>query len=111
MRKGMVWAVALVATMAHAQDQGQGNAGGGAPPGQRTTGPTSDAFQRACVDLLNGRLPDGERAIKALRDACANLMSGRVDERLEAEKRHQQQLAAQEQLRAMAEGRPQQGGT
>jgi hypothetical protein len=70
--------------------------------GKASVGPTSDAFDRACVDLLHGRMPEGDRAIKSLREACANLMSGRADERIEAEKKHQQQLAEQEEQRKAA---------
>lgn len=101
---------AVVASAASAQQQGeeqggrtQQQAGRGAQAGP--TGPTSDAFDRACVDLLHGRMPEGEKAIKSLRDACANLMSGRVDERLDAERRRQEQQEARRRLQAMAEGR------
>lgn len=112
MRRGMAVAVlALAASVARAQDARQQGGevqqqGGGAPG---AAGPTSDAFDRACVDLLHGRTPEGEKAIRALRDACSNLMSGRADERLEAEKRRQEQLAAREALRLQAEGRVQPG--
>src|SRR6266540_390356 len=54
-------------------------------------GPKSDAFDRACVDLLHGRMPEGEKAIRALKDACGNLMGGRADERIDAEKQLQAQ--------------------
>src|SRR6266540_6736924 len=54
-------------------------------------GPKSDAFDRACVDLLHGRMPEGEKAIRALKDACGNLMGGRADERIDAEKQLQVQ--------------------
>jgi hypothetical protein len=67
-------------------------------------GPTSSAFDKACIDMVNGRMPQGEQAIKTLRDACASLMSGRADARVEAERRRQQQIAAQEQLRLQAQG-------
>jgi hypothetical protein len=80
-----------------------------APQQQQAVGPTSDAFDRACIDLLHGRTPQGEKAIEALRDACSNLMAGRVDDRLEAERRRKAQLAAQEALRLQAEGRVQPG--
>ena len=72
-------------------------------------GPKSDAFDRACVDLLHGRMPEGEKAIRALKDACGNLMGGRADERIDAEKQLQAQAAAREQLRQIAEGRVQPG--
>lgn len=74
-------------------------------PAQDAAGPTSDAFDRACVDLLHGRTPEGEKAIRALKDACANLMGGRADERIEAEQQLRAQREAREQLRALAEGR------
>jgi hypothetical protein len=95
--------------------QGQPPAGGtpqraGRSPRAAPSGPTSDAFDRACIDLLHGRMPQGERAIKSLRDACASLMSGRVDERLDAERRRQEQLQARQQLQAMAQGREVQPG-
>lgn len=132
MRKSMILAVVAISATARAQeaqdgqqqwDAGdriaqaqQGDAGsdraapqqqggGGQADLRAPTGPSSDAFDRACVDLLHGKTPQGERAIKTLRDACASLMSGRADERIDAEKRRQQQLAAQEQLRLQAEGR------
>jgi hypothetical protein len=94
----------VVATSAHAQ-QGNGGGAGAQPP----AGPTSDAFDRACIDMLHGRMPQGDRAIRSLRDACSKLMSGRVDERLDAERRLQEQAQAREQLRAVAEGRVQPG--
>jgi hypothetical protein len=124
----MVWAVlALAAVGARAQAQDQVNpqpknaqAGATQPPqpgsapaspqqGQVARGSTSDAFDRACVDMLHGQMPSDPKAIKVLRDACASVMAGRADERLEAERRRQEQLAAQEQLRAIAEGRVQPG--
>jgi hypothetical protein len=67
-------------------------------------GPTSKSFDQACIDMVNGLMPQGEAAIKTLRDACASLMSGRANERVDAERRRQQQLAAQEQLRLQAQG-------
>src|SRR6266511_2171210 len=89
---------------------GTATAGGTASADSSTTaaGP-SDAFDRACVDLLHGRLPPGEKAIRALRDACANLMAGRADDQIQADQRRQAQLAAREQLRLQAEGRVQPG--
>ncbi len=121
MRKSMVWAALALAVMAaRAEGQNQEGNGGnaaaragstqGAPAArqqssaQASVGPASGAFDQACVDLLHGRMPEGEKAIKTLRDACASLMSGRADERLQAEQRRQQQLAAQEQLRLQAQG-------
>ncbi len=100
-----VWvAVLLVAGVAEAQDQG-GNGGARAAAGNAAPGPTSDAFDRACVDMLNGRMPRDQKAIQTLKDACAKLMSGRADERLDTIRREQEQRAAREQLRLAAEGR------
>jgi len=76
---------------------------------QQPLGPMSDAFDRACVDLLHGRMPEGEKAVRTLKDACSSLMAGRADERLDAERRRREQLAAREQLRLIAEGRVQPG--
>ncbi len=122
MRKGVTWAVLLLATgMARAQAQEEARKGQAqdapqdvqrAPDGEQQQAPrtsTSDAFDRACVDLLHGRTPQGEKAIRALKDACANLMTGRADERIDAEKQLQAQAASREQLRQLAEGRVQPG--
>jgi hypothetical protein len=79
----------------HQQAQAQAQ-GGGAPAGSRVSS-TSDAFDRACVDLLHGKTPPGEQAIKTLRDACANLMSGKADARIQAEQKRQAQIAAASQ--------------
>src|SRR6266545_4543085 len=87
---------------------GTGSAATVAAPGTAAPG-SSDAFDRACVDLLHGKTPQGDKAIRALREACANLMAGRVDEKLEAEQRTQAQLSAREHLRLQAEGRVQPG--
>jgi hypothetical protein len=46
-------------------------------------GATSDLFERACVDLLQGRTPEGEKAIATLKDACADLMSAKADEKIQ----------------------------
>jgi hypothetical protein len=107
MRTSVVWAALLLAA-GTARAQAQQDAGGGrAQDAQQQT--TSDAFDRACVDLLHGRMPEGERAIRALKDACANLMAGLADERIDAEKQSQEQATAREQLRQLAEGRVQPG--
>ncbi len=99
-----VWvAVLLVAGVAEAQQDQGGN--GGAKARSGAPGATSDAFDRACMDMLNGRMPKDEKSIQTLKDACAKLMSGRADERLDALKRQQEQQAAREQLRLAAEGR------
>jgi len=120
MRTRGVWVglAIAVATMARAQDTERAaplespppnDAQPGAPQGNAQAGLASDAFDRACIDLLHGQTPEGEKAIQALRDACANLMSGRAGDRIDAARRRQQQLAAQEQLRLQAEGRIQPG--
>src|SRR6266540_4321163 len=132
MRKVVGWVgILLAAGIARGQAQDQGDAQqqgaeatqpqGDAGPGPASAGGTatadssttaagpSDAFDRACVDLLHGRLPPGEKAIRALRDACANLMAGRADDQIQADQRRQAQLAAREQLRLQAEGRVQPG--
>ncbi|HYD41303.1 MAG TPA: hypothetical protein VEB43_10785 [Anaeromyxobacter sp.] len=58
---------------------------------------TSPAFEQACVDLLQGRVPSGgPDAIDALRRACEGLMSARTSVQREAAERAQvqQELAA-----------------
>jgi hypothetical protein len=60
---------------------------------------TSDAFERACIDLVQGRTPEGEKAIKSLRGACEGLMRARADERIEAEQRAQSEALAAQQRR------------
>lgn len=67
------------------------------------TGGTSTAFQQACVDLLNGRLPPGGAgAADALRDACGRLMKERTQAQRDAEDRAQAQQALAEQPRRQA---------
>jgi hypothetical protein len=129
MRKGVVWAGLLLAAGAARaqvqeqvqeqegpgsrgarQQEGPASAGGtGSAAGSGSADASSDAFDRACVDLLHGKTPQGDKAIRALRDACANLMAGRADEKLEAEKQRQAQLAARDQVRMQAEGRVEPG--
>ncbi len=100
----IVWvAVLLVASVAEAQQRQGGN--GAREGNDRASGRTSDAFDRACLDMLNGRMPKDEKAIRTLKDACASLMSGRADERLDAIKQRQAQERAREQLRLTAQGR------
>jgi hypothetical protein len=106
MRRGVAFALALAAAMpALAQGEaGQGDrreqelrqAERAAEPAQGT----SDAFQRACVDLLAGRTPRGEKAIEALKGACADYMSALADERIRVEQ--------QRQARALVDERQQQ---
>jgi hypothetical protein len=110
MRKKVVWAaLVLAAGTARGQEQRTGSAGQAGQAGERGGGaqpaaPTSDAFNRACVDLLNGRTPEGEKAIRTLKDACSSLMAGRADERIDADKRRRAQAEAREQLRQVAQG-------
>jgi hypothetical protein len=105
MRKSVVCAALLLAAgTGRAQERGTAE---GQAQQQQPVGPTSDAFNRACIDLLNGRTPQGEEAIRTLRDACSKLMAGRADQRIEAEKRREQQAQAQEQLRQIAAGKQQ----
>jgi hypothetical protein len=92
----VVVGLALAAAAAPWQANGQAAQG---PQKSAKVGPTSNAFDKACLDLLEGRMPQGEKEIKTLRDACAKLMSGRADDRIDAERQRQQQQQAQEQLR------------
>jgi hypothetical protein len=103
----VVVGLALAAAAARAQDQGQSPPGQkGAQAGSRSS--QSAAFDQACIDLVNGKMPaGGEKAIRTLRDACASLMAGKADEKIEADRRKQQQRAAQEQLKLQAEGKVQ----
>lgn len=58
---------------------------------------TSSAFEQACVDLLQGRVPSGgPEAIDALKKACEGLMDARTSAQREAMERAQvrQELAA-----------------
>jgi hypothetical protein len=101
----VVVGLALAAATARAQDQGQSPPGQkGAQAGSRSS--QSAAFDQACIDLVNGKMPaGGEKAIRTLRDACASLMAGKADEKIEADRRKQQQAAAQEQLKLQAQGK------
>jgi hypothetical protein len=105
-------AILLAAGAARAQDRVEGQQQEGAEveapraaSGQQpSVGETSDAFERACIDLLQGKTPEGEKAVRALQDACRNLMAGRADERVQAEQQVRAQAEAREQLRRIAEG-------
>lgn len=120
MRRGVVFALALAAALP-ARGQGEVQAERDrqqpreaepelrqsqpelrqAAPQQRQAEPaTSDLFQRACVDLLAGRAPQGERAIQALEEACADYMKAQAGDRIRVEQ--------QRQARALAEERRQQ---
>lgn len=121
MVRGVVWALALAAGAAQAQgaggDRQQGETGmtaqgGEQPPGGSPQGDagspqvgaaqqqaTSDAFDRACIDLLEGRMPADEAGIKALKDACNNVVSSRADERIRAAEQQRAQRLEQEERR------------
>lgn len=106
MRKALVGAaVVLAAGLAGAQQQDERPPGGERGAAERGQGGSSDAFDRACVDLLHGRTPQGEKAINALKDACAALMAGRADERLREEREARFVREERQQLRL------QEGGT
>jgi hypothetical protein len=61
------------------------------PPASKKT---SDAFDRACVDLMRGKTPPGAEATAALREACTTLMNARIEERQRMEQRLEAQSAA-----------------
>lgn len=64
---------------------------------------TSPAFEQACVDLLQGRVPSGgPEAIDALKEACEGLMSARSDAQREA----QEQARVQRELAASGAAQP-----
>jgi hypothetical protein len=136
MRKGVVFALALAAATARAQGQEQARQeqeahqeqeardqqardqqapqqqareqqAQGAPQLAAAGAGTSDLFERACVDLLHGRTPQGERAIESLKSACADLMAARAEDRIEAEQlreARERMAAAQQQQRLTGEG-------
>jgi hypothetical protein len=127
MRKRVVFALVLAAATARAQGQERVQERTGqeaqqeaqAPPReqereqqaqaapQRAAEGSSDLFERACVDLLHGRTPQGERAIQSLKDACADLMAARADDRIEAEQlreARERMAASQQQQRLSGEG-------
>jgi hypothetical protein len=61
---------------------------------------TSDAFERACIDLLHGKTPREERALDALRGACGSLMKARIEDRRKIEQQRQARAQLQAQLKA-----------
>ncbi len=68
---------------------------------------TSPAFEQACVDLLQGRVPSGgPDAIDALRRACEGLMSARSSEQREAAERAQVRQALAASGAQQGEGAP-----
>jgi hypothetical protein len=93
-------------------DRENAQAGNAQRDRQAAAGGTSDLFDRACIDLLHGKMPRDEQAIRALKDACGKLMAGRADERLRDE---QQRKAAASARQARVDpsrsaNQPQQGG-
>ncbi len=125
MSKSVVFALALaVSAAARAQQSEGGNTQGvktdreNAQRGdaqndrQAAAGETSDLFDRACIDLLHGKMPQGEQEIRTLKDACSKLMSGRADERLQQEQRRKAEAAARQARVEASRGtnQPQQGG-
>ncbi len=70
---------------------------------------TSDAFERACIDLIHGKTPKGQKAIDALRDACSELTKARTEERRQTEQQRQAQAEARAQLRAQAQAQGRKG--
>jgi hypothetical protein len=102
-----LWGLALgiaLAPAARAQDAGtepeqqqvQQQAPATEAPNPQTAA-TSPAFEQACVDLLQGRVPSGgPDAIDALSRACEGLMDARTSSQREAAERAQvqQELAA-----------------
>jgi hypothetical protein len=120
MSKSVVFALVLAASAAaRAQENDVGNTHGANTDRenaqndrQAAAGGTSDLFDRACIDMLHGNMPRDEQAIRALKDACSKLMSGRADERLQQEQQRKAEAAAR-QARVEASrgtGQPQQGG-
>lgn len=110
MRRSVVVALALaVATAARAQGEARRGSGSrerqvGGEAAAGAGGGSSDLFERACVDLLHGRTPQDEKAIQTLKDACADLMSAKADDRVEAaQRRKAQALAAERQREARVE--------
>jgi hypothetical protein len=84
MRKGVLVALVLAAAAAARAEDRNENAGNT----PRANGDAaSDHFEQACIDLLHGRTPRGEQAIRTLKDACAKLMSARADDRVQEERR------------------------
>ena len=125
MIKSVVFALVLAASSAARAQQNEGASTQGRNtdrenvPGanagndrQAAAGGASDLLDRACVDMLHGKMPRDEQGIRALKDACAKLMSGRADERLQQEQQRKAEAAAR-QARVEASrgtGQPQQGG-
>lgn len=73
---------------------------------------TSNAFQQACVDLVQGKPPaGGPDAADTLRKACDNLMSRRAQARRDAAERQQAQQLAQQQQPAGGGGQAAASGT
>jgi hypothetical protein len=96
--KGLVATTALaLASWAFAQQSSGGGAGSTQAPG------TSAAFDKACMDLLQGKTPKDPDAIEALRGACAKLMKTRSENQLRAQQAQAERAKQLEQIRAEQE--------
>jgi hypothetical protein len=72
---------------------------------------TSDAFERACVDLLHGRTPaGGEKAVQALQKACNDLMADRSAERIRFAQRQEEERERREALQEQQQAQGAQAG-
>jgi hypothetical protein len=101
--KGLVATTALaLASGALAQQSSGGGAGRTQAPG------TSAAFDKACMDLLQGKTPKDPDAIEALRSACAKLMKTRSENQLRSQQAQIQRAQQLEQIRAEQEALRQQ---
>jgi hypothetical protein len=108
--KGLaVVAVLAVASPAWAQQQQDQPPQDQPAASGATAQATSDAFERACVDLIHGKTPKGQRATDALRDACASLMKARTEDRAQAERQRQARAAMRAQASAQGSGSTQGG--
>lgn len=109
MRKGVVVGLVLAAAAAaRAQDRNED----AASTQRASQDAASDHFDQACVDLLHGKTPRGEQAVRTLKDACAKLMSARADDRVQEEQRRRAEQEARQAPRAepgQSTAQPQQG--
>jgi hypothetical protein len=99
--KGLVVAATLAVAAAPPRAKGNGaaSAGSGAPT-------ASNAFERACIDLVNGKTPKDPREADALRGACEELMKARSEDARRAEQARKAREQAQAALRAQARAQP-----
>lgn len=90
----MTWALALALALAAGPAAAQQGQGGQAE--------RSGAFEQACIDLVQGRVPGGGAgAIQALKRACGGLMDARTEEQVQrAERERAERELAQAQGRA-----------